>query len=143
MKLGIAGTTARTQKVGELAPEPLPVPSSPTVETQAPPPSSACVPSVYRPTLFAIFYSNSLATLRHACFTEKVTDRRDHMLPTDERWSRMLRLRTADTEFAHPVVERSAIHTEASGRAARSADYPSRFGEHAKNVIALDCFECR
>jgi hypothetical protein len=53
-----------TQKVGELAPEPLPVPSSPTIETQAPPPSSACVPSHLLPTLFAVIYSKSLATTR-------------------------------------------------------------------------------
>lgn len=135
-----------TQKVGELAPEPLPVPSSPTIETQAPPPSSACVPSHLthlRPTLFAVCYCKSLARLERAYFAGKVTDRRDNMSPTDERRSRMLRLRTADAEFAHAVIEGRAIHAEASGGATRTADYPTRFSEHAEYVIAFDGFECR
>ena len=73
----------KTQKVGELAPEPLPVPSSPTVETQAPPPSSACAPSHLSPTWFAVVISNSLATHEHALFPVKATFRGDNMLPTD------------------------------------------------------------
>jgi hypothetical protein len=55
----------------------------------------------------------------------------------------MLRLRTADAEFAHAMVERRAIHPEARSGATRAANHPTRLTEHAKNVITLNGFECR
>ena len=55
----------------------------------------------------------------------------------------MLRLRAADAEFAHAVIERGAIHTEASSGAGWTADHPTRFAEYAPDVIAFDGFECR
>ena len=67
----------------------------------------------------------------------------DNMSPDDERWSRVLRLRPADAEFAHAVIERRTIHAEACGGARRSADDPTRFAEDAQDVIALDRFERR
>src|SRR5690242_11841001 len=57
--------------------------------------------------------------------------------------SRVLWLRSADAEFAHAMIERSAIHAEARCGAAWSADHPTRFAEHAQNMIALDCLERR
>jgi hypothetical protein len=63
------------------------------------------------------------------------------MPPVDEFWSRMLRLRTADAEFAHAVIQRRAIHSESSGSATRAADHPTRFSKHAQYVIALNGFE--
>jgi hypothetical protein len=62
----------------------------------------------------------------------------DNMSPDDEQWSRWLRLRTADAEFPHAVIERRAIHTEASGSATWPTDNPTRFTEHTKNVIAFN-----
>ncbi len=53
----------------------------------------------------------------------------------------MLRLRTADAEFAHAVIERRAIHSESSGSATRAADHPMRFTKHAQYVIALNGFQ--
>ena len=60
------------------------------------------------------------------------------MLPDDEPWSRSLRLRTADAEFPHAVIERGAIHTETSSSATWSTDDPTRLAEHTQNVIAFD-----
>src|SRR5689334_6252086 len=57
--------------------------------------------------------------------------------------SRVLRLRPGDAEFAHAMIERRAIHAETRRSAAWAADHPTRFAEHAQNVIALDCFERR
>ena len=63
------------------------------------------------------------------------------MRPDDERWSRVLRLRPADAEFAHAMIERRAIHAESRRGAGWTADYPTRFAEHAQDVIAFDGFE--
>ena len=60
------------------------------------------------------------------------------MLPDDEQWSRALRLRTADAEFPHAMIECGAIHTEPSSSSTWSTDDPTRFTEHTKNVIAFD-----
>ena len=47
----------------------------------------------------------------------------------------------ADSEFAHPVVERGAVHAEAGGGAGWTADDPLRVPKDLENVIALDGLE--
>ncbi len=61
------------------------------------------------------------------------------MRPPDELWSR---LRTTDAEFAHTVIEGGAVDAEACGGPGGTANYPTRLAQNAKNVFALDGFEC-
>ena len=60
------------------------------------------------------------------------------MRPPDELWSR---LRTTDAEFAHTVIESSAIEAEACSSPAGTANHPTRLAQNTKNVFALDSFE--
>src|ERR1700730_421759 len=83
--------------------------------------------------LICIYACESVASKRR---------RRDGMRPSDELRSRLSWLRASNAEFAHPVVQRSAVQTEARGGSRGAANHPTRFAQHAKNVIALDGFEC-
>ena len=65
------------------------------------------------------------------------------MSPDDKWLSRALRLRTADAEFAHAVIECGPIHAETRRGSGWTADDPTRFTEHTKNVIAFNGFERR
>ena len=61
------------------------------------------------------------------------------MRSPDKLWSR---LRTTDAEFAHTVIEGSAVEAEARGGPGWTANYPTRLAQNTKNVFALNGFEC-
>ena len=50
----------------------------------------------------------------------------DEMRPGDEQWSRLLRLRSVDAEFAHAVVESCAVEAQARGSSSGTANNPTR-----------------
>ena len=65
------------------------------------------------------------------------------MRPADEQRSRLLRLRSIDSEFAHTVVESGAVEAQAHGCASRTTNYPASFTQDFRDVLAFDCLEAR
>src|SRR5258708_34618087 len=63
------------------------------------------------------------------------------MRPDDEQRSRLLRLRSIDAEFAHAVVERSAVEAQAHGCSGGTTNHPTSLTQDFHDVLALDCLE--
>src|SRR6266850_6597613 len=67
--------------------------------------------------------------------------RSDGMRPDDRQLSRLLQLRSIDSEFAHTMVESGAVKTQARGGSSRTTNYPARLTQDLHDVLAFDRLE--
>ena len=63
------------------------------------------------------------------------------MRPDDEQRSRLLRLRSIDAEFAHTVVESSAVEAQARGCSGGTTNHPASLTQDLQDVLAFNCLE--
>src|SRR4030095_10677050 len=65
----------------------------------------------------------------------------DGMRPDDRQLSRLLELRSINSEFPHTVVESGAVKTQARCCSSRTTNHPTRLTQYLHNVLAFDRLE--